>query len=779
MGTPEPIANGEPQGAEATAELLVLEYLELLEKEGEPDLERFAARLPEGLRQEFRERVETVRRVRPLLKRVPGAVPSPEDEPPAIPGFRIERFIGQGGLGTVYAAWDEALERRVALKVLRRGTPGEARARILKEARRAAGLAHPAIVTIHSVVEAADTPAIVMEYVEGQPIDRAAGSLGPKKKARLLQKVARALAAAHQRGVIHRDLKPDNVLVTARLEPKILDFGLAISPGRGPVPGLFEGTPLYASPEQARGEPLEPSSDVFSLGALMYTVLAGSPPFEGKTLAEVLEKVKGAAPPFPRAVAPQVPEDLQAICLACLAKDPKERPAAREVAADLARYLAGEPARLRPSLYGDILRRRISEHLGDLKSWRSQGMISHLEGDRLQLVYRRILADEDHWIIDARKLSLPQTVLYTGTWMAVVAAVLLVWLARADLAPAARWLLPAAAGGCLLLVGGWAHRKREVLAAASCLAGAIFCAVPAVLSALAEEGVLSARPSGVGQLLGPPFSNHQLLASSLVGLALSLIAWRYFRLTGFAWTTAALAVGSYLSLLLTRGWLDLEPEWKALWCLPLVGLEPAALLCERWRRVRWALPFHLVALIVFVAALDVMAQSGPTLAMMGFGPAAGPPGAAQGFLDHNRQVCWSLALNGVVILLVMVGIERAPSLDLRRGGRILEVLAPIHVLGSLYASAEHHSRGPGAPIDVGLYLGAVFLFLLLGPWRSRQRFLLAGLIGIGLGSHLLIDCQLVRKLPFLIGLGAAGLLAALGTFIHLLRKSEAGGPERP
>lgn len=393
-------------------------------------------------------------------------------------------------------------------------------------------------------------------------------------------------------------------------------------------------------------------------------------------------------------------------------------------------------------------------------------MISENERDRLELVYRRILADEDHWIVDARKLSLPQTLLYAGTWTMVVCAGLLVWLLRRDLSPAARWLIPAAACLSLLVTGLWAHFRREVVASASFLAGAVLAVVPAALSALAEGEILARRTEGVAQLLGPPFSNFQVLAAALSGLALSMVVWWKIRLTGFAWTTAILLAASYLSLLITQGWLDFKPENQALSCLPLVALEGCAIGCERARRFRWAFPFHFLALVALVAALDVIALEGSTLELLGL--------EAFSFLNPDRMRYYSLALNGLVFLALMVFTERARSLDLRSGSRILELLVPVHLLGSLYANAQEQKRLESVGVDVAIYLAAVAAILLLGPWRSRRRFLLGGLAGIALGFYLLIDLKLISRPIFLVALGLLGFAAALSTALYLPGSAQKG-----
>lgn len=411
-------------------------------------LEEFVAQLPEAARQEARERIEAAVRVRQWRGRDRRPPSEHADEPPHLPGFRIESKLGQGGLGVVYAAHDEKLNRRVAIKILRQRSDAQVRRRVLDEARNTAALGDPAVVTVFSVLDEADPPAIVMEFVEGFPIDRFAAQLNFEQKARLLREVARELSVAHARGLVHRDLKPENIIVGPDLRPRILDFGLALSleeagrQGRG-----FEGTPVYASPEQALGKPLGPESDVFSFGSLMFKVLTGKAPFAGDSISQVLEAIASTAPPFLREVAVGVPEDLQAICLACLAWNAADRPSAERVALELGRFLVGEPVRLKPKLYGDLLRRTISEHENQALIWESQSIISRDERDALETIHRRLLADEDHWIIDARRITPLQTILSAATWLTVVATVLTVWMLRDDLTPPGAGFCPCSSPG--------------------------------------------------------------------------------------------------------------------------------------------------------------------------------------------------------------------------------------------------------------------------------------------------------------------------------------------
>jgi hypothetical protein len=656
----------------------------------------------------------------------------------------------------------------VAIKVLRHPTDAQVRRRVLDEARHTAALNDPAVVTIFSVLDESDPPAIVMEFVEGFPLDRFAAELSFEQKARLLREVARALSVAHQRGLIHRDLKPDNVLVGPDLRPRILDFGLAMSleeasrQGRG-----FEGTPLYASPEQALGKALSPASDVFSFGSLMFKVLTGKAPFAGDSVSQVLEAITTTAPPFLREVAVGVPDALQAICLACLAWNPTDRPSAEEVALELGRFLVGEPVHLKPKLYDDLLRRSISEHENQAILWESQSIISRDERDALGIIHRRLLADEDHWIIDARRITPLQTILSAATWLTVVATVLTVWMLRDELTAPWRWALPVFFTSVLLLSGQYARRAKETLAAATFLAGAALAIAPATLALLAELRVFAVASAGITQLFGNTFTNHQVLTASITALAVSMFGLSRLKITGFAWTTATLAATSYVCLLLPFNWLEQRPEIMALWCLPLAALEAVALAFEHAGRVRWTMPFHLIALGAIVIGLDVMALCGPTFTMLGVTE------AHWGYFNTDRQTALSLVLNGIVFLLLMFLAERSRSLDLRRASKWFEVLAILHIISPLFANALQHRDDPLVRFDVWSYLAAALLLAVLAPFRSRWRMLVGGLAGCGLGSYLLVDLGIVARKPFIIGLGAVGLALALGAFAYVQRRTRA------
>jgi eukaryotic-like serine/threonine-protein kinase len=280
-------------------------------------------------------------------------------ELPQVPGYRVEGVLGSGGMGVVYRAWDLRLDRPVALKMLLAGAqarPTELE-RFLREAPAVAALHHANIVQVYDVGEVGGRPYFTMEFVEGGDLaDKIQGTPQPAcQAAGLVAALADAIHVAHQSGIVHRDLKPSNVLLTADGTPKVTDFGLARRLVRGDgqltLSGVPMGTPSYMAPEQARGDKtaLGPATDVYALGAILYELLTGRPPFRAETATATLLQVAAQEPVPPARLNPRVPRDLQTICLKCLYKEPHKRYAsAQALAEDLRRFERGEPIKARP-----------------------------------------------------------------------------------------------------------------------------------------------------------------------------------------------------------------------------------------------------------------------------------------------------------------------------------------------------------------------------------------------------------------------------------------------
>jgi WD40 repeat protein len=279
--------------------------------------------------------------------------------------FRLLEVLGQGSSGTVYKAYDPVLERAVALKVPKLAADDPAQAeRFLAEAKAAARLRHPNIVTVHDTGQAGPACYIVSEFIEGVPLSvrLERGRPALKLAVRWVRDLARALAYAHGQGIVHRDVKPANIMIDRTSRPLLTDFGLARRLDAGADGGQEDvaGTPAYMAPEQARGDPdrVGPRSDLYALGAILYELLTGKRP-HGGAARPVLARLRAGQPPVPpRRLDPAVPRALEAVCLRALAARPGDRyPGAADLAGDLQRWLNDEPVTARPA--GPLERARL------------------------------------------------------------------------------------------------------------------------------------------------------------------------------------------------------------------------------------------------------------------------------------------------------------------------------------------------------------------------------------------------------------------------------------
>ena len=344
-------------------DLLLGEFLACDRRGAAPVVDSFIAPFT-PYESDFRARLDSVRRggtqVNSLDLTNQGIEIRPAGTPwqPEVPGHTILERIGRGGMGVVYLARHKALDRHVALKMLVAGAHAgeEELARFQIEAQAVARLDHPNIVNIYEIGEHQRLPYFSIEYCPGGSLDARLkqNPLAAGPAAELVETLARAMASAHEQGVIHRDLKPANVLLTLDGTPKITDFGLAKRVGADSGQTQTEsivGTPCYMAPEQAWGESkrVGPAADIYALGAILYDCLTGRPPFKGANTLETLDQVRSREPIPPRQLVASIPADLETICLKCLRKEPTKRyESAGALADDLKRWLTGKPIRARP-----------------------------------------------------------------------------------------------------------------------------------------------------------------------------------------------------------------------------------------------------------------------------------------------------------------------------------------------------------------------------------------------------------------------------------------------
>jgi serine/threonine protein kinase len=354
------------------SELLV--RWENLQQQGQSlSAEELCADCPE-LVAELKQQIQALQSVNHLLgaaqsQASPASAPSAQQERdtayrPTVPGYEILGVLGHGGMGVVYKARQVRLNRIVALKMILAGAHAGPRelARFRTEAEAAARLQHAHIVQIHEVGEQNGSPYFSLEFMDGGSLaQKLNGAPQPPRQAvDLVETLARAIHTAHEQGIVHRDLKPANVLLTADGLPKIADFGLAkrLNPESGAPAqrdqtksGDIMGTPSYMAPEQAAGKTKEigPVTDVYALGAVLYEMLTGRPPFRAETPFDTMSQVVSEEPVPPTRLQPKVPRDVETICLKCLRKEPGKRYAsALALADDLRRFLNHEPIQARP-----------------------------------------------------------------------------------------------------------------------------------------------------------------------------------------------------------------------------------------------------------------------------------------------------------------------------------------------------------------------------------------------------------------------------------------------
>ncbi|HKP58115.1 MAG TPA: protein kinase [Polyangiales bacterium] len=305
-------------------------------------------------------RHSTVETARTLMRSEPSSRGSDPGPPPVIDGYEIESLLGQGGMGVVYSGIQTALGRRVAIKmVLSDQAPLEDRERFAIEAEAVARLQHPNIVQIYEIGAVLGRPFFTLEYVDGGTLEQHAGGkpMPWREAVQLVATLARAVHVAHRQGIVHRDLKPGNVLLAQDGTPKITDFGIAKRMGaaKQTQTGKILGTPSYMSPEQALGgKQVGPATDIYALGAILYDLLTGRPPFEGDSTLDTMVQTIQKEPVSPRALQPKLPRDLEVVTLRCLEKSPDRRyDTALALADDLERMLRNEPVHARPISFAE------------------------------------------------------------------------------------------------------------------------------------------------------------------------------------------------------------------------------------------------------------------------------------------------------------------------------------------------------------------------------------------------------------------------------------------
>lgn len=552
------MAHDETSEKERAVASALADYLDRTSREEFVDMEAFCRLYPE-LEGELRPLLRSLTEMDGPTQFLPtDATVAHEPLPKALSGHTILGEIGAGGMGRVLLAHDEGLNRKVAIKTLseRLRQDSSIRTRFMQEARALAQISHPDIVAIYSLGSGDEIPHFVMEFVEGVDLFKAARALTIEQRAELMRKVALAVHVLHQHHILHRDLKPANILVGADLQPKLLDFGLARHEDAGDRLTLFGellGTPGYFSPEQAAGEKdLDVRSDIFSLGTILYEVLTGVLPFPAESLAQQRESIRKHDPILPRRINPDIPGDLQDICLKALEKDPQYRyRSAKEMAEDLERFLAGEKVHANPTTYANLVSGRIDQHLRELDAWRRDKVLSDPEFDGFRKQYGRLIEREDSWILQARRLTFPQVSLYLGACILIAGGALLFLFHFVRLAGTPRVLVAAAVTTLTLREGLLLWKKNQLRNGIAHLLAACLLVPITLLVAMGEyhiRAIVAADPDW--ELLHNISDTFQQITNLQLWWAIALSMPLYLWLRRYTKSSVFSLVASVMGLLL-------------------------------------------------------------------------------------------------------------------------------------------------------------------------------------------------------------------------------------
>jgi len=737
----------------ALAEALAA-YLDQVSREETMDIEAFCKTYP-GLENDLRPLLESLNEMDgPALSA--GSPPESyrgEKLPERLSGHKILGEIGAGGMGQVLLGFDERLNRKVAIKILggRYRAEGSVKTRFMHEARALAQISHPNIVHIFSLGPPDELPHFVMELVEGKSLLEAGRALTLTQEAELMRKVALAADFLHEHQIIHRDLKPTNILVSADLEPKILDFGLAqhleSDTRRVTRPWEIVGTPDYFSPEHTLpGARFDPRSDVFSLGTMLYELLTGSPPFHAETFGEHVRRIREQEPTLPRRLNPKIPGDLQDVCLKALEKKPENRYAsAREMADDLERFLAGEKVHAVPTAYSNLMSGRIERHLHELEGWREEEIVSEHEFDALRKDYGRLVEREDAWILNARRLSLPQVSLYLGAWILTVGAALLFLFQFVDLSGTLGVVVVAGVAALMADRGLRLWKSGQLrVGIAYLLAFCLLLPIALLVAFGAYHLFAQAAANPKWELLGnisdtfKPTTNAQIWWAVMLSLPAYVWLRRFTKSSVFSLVFAVMAAWLWLVTLMRIGlfeWLGNDPGKFYFRLIPAALLFFVIALAVEWRQLpNDSRYFYPIAVFFTFAALSGLASDHKPYQEW-----------LQAKLPWTRgQIEYLFIINAGIYFLLEVICERFSVSQMRAVGKAFRFVMPGHVLTSLFfLGLAATDRWKGQQNDLSMkrearvfemLLPAAALVFVYGSIRKQMKnYFVVGMIFLAIG----------------------------------------------
>jgi len=761
----------------------------------------------------------------PLIDQAQNA-PVPSLSMSKLKGYKILREIGKGGMGQVWQARDTKLDRIVAIKAIVTTDQTDIHYDLFnREAQLTARLRHPNIVTIYSYEPNQAAPYFVMEWVDGEPLSEYCRRrhLSARDAAALLERIARAVAYAHAHNVVHRDLKPQNILVDSLGEPRILDFGLARIAARvaddSSIGGVIKGTPAYMAPEQiVSPNDVGRESDVYALGLILYELITGSAPPKPPPLSN-LEDWARRDMPLPREMNPDVPEALQRICLKATESDIRKRyRTADHLADDLNRFLRGKPVTTKPSRYARLLECRVREHIDVLTNWEQEHLITHRELDALHDRYLRLLRADSYWVPGARRLRIGPVLTQLGGWLLVISAILWPWFYWEQdftLRSGGHWISLSDFGKVffeavptfLVNIGAirlW-KRGQKLNALIFTVTGVLLLPLCTVVifgvSNVFEYRLAFPKPASTGsgfegealiyELFSTEyFSNMQVFLAAIVGLVYGIWWLTKRRYALLSATVVILSVMFWVSLLLVSGGLAwMSKEWFAL--TALLWLPFVAIMGETGARLdrpgfeHLATPFYAITVVGFLSILAVICIDAPKsfLDLKSGHRALEGGGYAPDVLRCARAIAGFLA--GILVLLIALRLDRAATRLRRLWGAILFRLVPpiclmcLDVLGDEPIWTLLKQKGHLlTPIELTVPL---FCFVLAGfAMRFQLRwFLYYSLIHLAWFIFRTTDRFLDKEVawPFtLVGIGMLALVLGLWTERLFSRRSPDASP---
>jgi len=590
-----------------------------------------------------------------------------------------------------------------------------------------------------------------MELVEGTWLVEAGRALTLMQKAELMRKVAVAADFLHEHQIVHRDLKPTNILVSADLEPKILDFGLAqhleSDSRRVTRPGEIIGTPDYFSPEHTQpGSRFDSRSDVFSLGTMLYELLTGSPPFHGETFGEQVRLIREQEPTLPRRRNPEIPGDLQDVCLKALEKKPENRYAsAREMADDLERFLAGEKVHAVPTAYSNLMSGKIEQHLRELEGWREEEIVSQHEYEVLCRDYGRLVEREDAWILNARRLSLPQVSLYLGAWILTVGAALLFLFQFVNLSGTLGVVVVAGVAALMADRGLrlWKSGQFRV-GIAYLLAFCLLLPIALLVAFGAYHLFAKAAANPKWELLGSisktfkQTTNAQIWWAVILSLPTYVWLRRFTKSSVFSLVFAVMAAWLWVVTLMRMGlleWMDTDPGKFYFRLIPAALLFFAISLAVEWRHLpNDSRYFYPIAVVFTFAALSGLASDHKPYQEW-----------LEALLPWTRgQIEYLFIINAGIYLLLEVICERFSVSQMRAAGKAFRFAIPGHVLTSLFfLGLEAKDRWEGHLNNLSMkrearvfemLLPAAALVFVYGSIRKQMKnYFVVGMIFLAVG----------------------------------------------